>query len=173
MKISPCLLLFLVSTVLADPPAVPPVTKENVFKISAQMKRATKEPYAVPAAASFACAPPTVTQKPSTGRTYPHATFGMHVYLNALADDALGKKAPTYPVGALIVKEKLNSDGEVIGVGGMIKHAAGFDTDNGDWEYFYADKGGPLTQGKMVTCAQCHSNAREKDFVFAKWLEKK
>jgi hypothetical protein len=73
----------------------------------------------------------------------------------------------------MIVKEKLDSTGAVTGVGGMIKRAPGFDEKNGNWEYFYANKGEKLTQGRLDNCANCHSGAHATDSVFARWLEKK
>lgn len=167
------------------------VTDENVFKLSTTMKRATNDPFrhgtialsaactytgqtsvsggqlAVPSAAASKAG--AKSNSSASAEAYPHAVTGMHVYLNTLAEEALEKKAGAYPVGAMIVKEKLDQNGTVTGVGGMIKRAPGFDAVNADWEYFYADKGGKLAQGRIDNCANCHSEARKTDFVFARW----
>ena len=71
----------------------------------------------------------------------------------------LKEKLPAFPEGAVIVNEKLTEKDGVIGGGGMIKRAAGFDAKNGDWAYFYAEKGGGFSSGHLQNCADCHAGA--------------
>lgn len=77
-----------------------------------------------------------------------------------------------FPVGATIVKEKLSQDGSVKGVGAMIKHNAGYDSENGDWEFVYAEKNGRLLSGRLTQCADCHLKAKKSDFVFGDFLRR-
>jgi hypothetical protein len=173
----PLLLLPAVVLSAAESPAGFKVTKDNIFGLRNSLKRLTKTPYSVSPAIEAACGPgggvmidkksePAPTRKP-----YPHAYPSMLVYANALADETLSKKGKVFPVGAMIVKEKLDRKGGVTGVGGMIKRAAGFDAKNGDWEYFYADeRGSLLSKARLESCVNCHTQAREKDFVFADWM---
>ena len=76
------------------------------------------------------------------------------------------RKLALFPAGSVIVKEKVNDNGKVTGVGGMIKRPAGFDPTNGDWEYFYSDPQAGFTMGKIKNCAECHADAKAKDYVF-------
>jgi hypothetical protein len=50
----------------------------------------------------------------------------------------------------------------------MIKRAKGYDPANGDWEYFFHDKAGKFTSGKLATCANCHNTAVQ-DHTFSVW----
>ena len=94
------------------------------------------------------------------------------------AADAFKNGSHSYPVGAAIVKHKSIFDFLVAdssseradnGVGGMIKRVPGFDTENGDWEYFYFDDPGKIEKGKIQSCIECHQEARDTDFVFGTW----
>ena len=55
------------------------------------------------------------------------------------------------------------------GVGGMIKRPAGYDPKHGDWEYFYFDDARKIESGRITSCVQCHSSAKDKDYVFGNW----
>lgn len=111
----------------------------------------------------------------------PHAQTAIDVYMNAAAASAFpaGRKE-RYPVGAVVVKEKLilgraasdpdpEGDRRSVGVGGMIKRAPGFDPAGGDWEYFYFEDPEHIEAGKIESCARCHRGAVGTDFVFGSW----
>jgi len=83
-----------------------------------------------------------------------------------------------YPVGAIIIKENyasknsLPSEPESLTI--MKKMPAGYDTKNGDWFYLQTDSEGRLLiEGKhgdpVVTevCSKCHSNIKDRDFIFS------
>lgn len=83
-----------------------------------------------------------------------------------------------YPIGTVIVKHSLSPSGVVNEYTAMVKRGNGFDTANGDWEYFMLSGDGaiatdadgmqlrgdgPTMMGGM--CLSCHSHAGE-DFIF-------
>lgn len=65
-----------------------------------------------------------------------------------------------YPVGTLMVKE-VQVEGEVVEITAMAKRGGGFDSDNGDWEYFMLspDDGSVADRGAIGMCIGCHLNA--------------
>ncbi|MFM8697623.1 MAG: cytochrome P460 family protein [Phycisphaerales bacterium] len=104
----------------------------------------------------------------------PHALAAIRVYMNDAAAGTFGQPGATYPVGSVIVKEKVSfhpASGRD-GIGGMIKRASGYDPAHGDWEYFYREDSGSLECGRIDSCIQCHSSAVASDFVFGGWAGK-
>ena len=109
----------------------------------------------------------------------PHANTGILIYMNESAATAFSTNSSVYPVGAVIVKQKTihgstDKDGKRVheadnGVGGMIKRPAGYDPKNGDWEYFYFENAKKIESGRITSCVQCHSSAKDKDYVFGHW----
>jgi len=109
----------------------------------------------------------------------PHANTGILIYMNKIAADAFATPESAYPVGAVIVKQKsihgyTDKDGKQVyeadtGVGGMMKRPAGYDPKHGDWEYFYFEDAKKIESGRISTCVQCHSSAKDKDYVFGTW----
>jgi hypothetical protein len=111
----------------------------------------------------------------------PHAHTAILVYMNTLAAQAFGR-GESYPVGAVIVKQKskLSYDGQqpgatspagAQGVGGMVKRARGYDPQHGDWEYFYFEDPAAIETGRIASCVACHTSARRSDYVFGSWAE--
>ncbi|MBI3820407.1 MAG: cytochrome P460 family protein [Planctomycetes bacterium] len=127
----------------------------------------------------------------------PHTFCVAMMYMNTQAALAFRTDKPEYPIGSIIIKEKQYmkvdhtkpasrpaSKGPMIqiedklyprselathGVGGMIKRAPGYDTEHGDWEYFYFEKPGRIESGKIANCVQCHANAADRGYVFGSW----
>lgn len=109
----------------------------------------------------------------------PHGNTSILVYMNQTAADALNHHVTPFPVGSVIVKQKVSlgyqrSDGISVGagttgVGGMVKRSPGYDPTHGDWEYFYVEGKEPLESGRLPTCVTCHSSARDRDHVFGTW----
>jgi len=98
------------------------------------------------------------------------------VYVNRLGKPAMTEqKSPVFPVGAVIVKEKLSSrdskSPELMTV--MVKREKGYNPDAGDWEYSVIDGAGKkvVEQGKIQQCISCHdeSPARQSDHVFRQY----
>lgn len=98
------------------------------------------------------------------------STFGV-VYANAIAQTSILSKVPTtFPVGSVIVREKLASPDattpELLAV--MIKRAQGFSRKAGDWEYLLISGNGQkiVRREKKDECRRCHAGQANRDFVF-------
>ena len=117
-------------------------------------------------------------------RNGPHAHTSVKIYMNEIAAEAFRDGAATYPVGSVIVKEKLGLEYDLVGaggerernaaktasgVGGMIKRSAGYDPEHGDWEYFYFEDPAKIEHGKIASCVECHRGAAATDYVFGGW----
>lgn len=114
----------------------------------------------------------------------PHTHAEILVYMNDRATASFRTSAGEYPVGSVVVKQKvylghrdLKSDQWVRtkdkGVGGMIKRAPGYDPENGDWEYFYFEDPATIEAGRIASCIQCHQGAKSTDRVFGTWHKQK
>ena len=113
----------------------------------------------------------------------PHANTGILIYMNGVAADTFKANGTAFPVGSVIVKQKaifgyVNPEGKEVreadlGVGGMVKRPVGYDPEHGDWEYFYFQDAGNIEAGRIASCVQCHSLARDKDYVFGTWNDSK
>lgn len=117
------------------------------------------------------CALPSAeAQRAETARN-PHARKWISVYVNALGQQAMmTERNPEFPVGSVIVKEKLSPSKE----GGpelltvMVKREQGYNPDSGDWEYMIVN--GTATKiearGKLENCQGCHVSMKESGFVY-------
>lgn len=142
----------------------PAITAENVFTFYKPLLLVTPKPLVVSERIALACmAPAPAVMAEEERRFGPHTGAFINVYVNDAAKRAMAAGASVYPPGAVIVKEKVGQDA----VGGMVKRAPGFDAANGDWEYFYASRGGPFTTGRLANCIACHAQAKNADYVFA------
>jgi hypothetical protein len=54
----------------------------------------------------------------------------------------------------------------------MVKRAPGFDSAQGDWEYFYFDDPSKIESGRMASCIECHRTAKQTDYVFGLWANR-
>lgn len=147
----------------------PKITKETVKSFYRNYTRLTEKPYGVNGRLAILCntPPPEMIQKLKDAHG-PHDTNSIHLYANAVAAPQYRETKKPLPVGSVIVKEKLDDELAVAGIGGMIKREAGFDPANGDWEYFYSDDKVGFSRGKLANCAGCHAKAKESDFVFTR-----
>lgn len=113
----------------------------------------------------------------------PHANTSIRIFMNDSASAAFEAGTEPFPVGAVIVKQKAilgfreEASREWVrkaenGVGGMIKRPPGYDSANGDWEYFYFEDQGEIESGKIQSCIDCHQEAKSTDFVFGSWFLK-
>jgi len=84
------------------------------------------------------------------------------------------EQSPHFPQGSVIVKQKLptkdSTSPELLTV--MIKREAGFNPENGDWEYMAVDGAGKqvLARGKLENCQACHTTVKDVDFVYRSYL---
>ena len=112
---------------------------------------------------------------PGREKSSPHLHKYISVFVNPLGREAMmTKRSPKFPVGSMIVKEKLGSPDsttpEVLTA--MIKREPGYNPESGDWEYLVLD--GPATkiveQGKLARCSGCHQSYQSSDFVTRTYL---
>jgi Cytochrome P460 len=101
-------------------------------------------------------------------------------YARAIYSNEAGKVEGDYPVGTIFVKETFTYDDqgdhvfpEAMGLLGLVKREAGFDTEGGDWEFFVIDPAdlSTIDSGANIgSCKGCHTNAtgaNGNDHIFA------
>lgn len=82
-----------------------------------------------------------------------------------------------YTPGTIILKEnfaaKNGSPDTPLTITMMIKHAPGYDPQNGDWEYVQSTSSGEIIlsgneqdPAVKTACANCHINIAERDYIF-------
>jgi hypothetical protein len=153
---------------------------EDVARIYDSYHLITKQPVLVDAGLAMLCVGPRLENVDNARkRSGPHAHTSIRIYMNGVAAEHFPNSSKRYPIGSIIIKEKqgLYYGGKTPdrhsktadGVGGMIKRAAGYDPDNGDWEYFYFEDPSKVEHGKIASCIDCHRGAAAKDFVFGSW----
>lgn len=105
----------------------------------------------------------------------PHRNKYFTVFVNDVGKKAmLGQKNPLFPIGSVIVKEKLpakdSSTPELLTV--MIKQSKGFNPASGDWEYMVVDASGTRIEarGDLENCQECHVSNSNADYVFRTYL---
>jgi hypothetical protein len=109
------------------------------------------------------------------GTGNPHRDKYFTVYVNDLGRGAmLNEKSPKFPVGSIIVKEKLaareSRTPELLTV--MIKRQEGFNAASGDWEYMVLDGTGTKVEGRgqLQNCQACHLARQNSDYIFRTYL---
>lgn len=108
----------------------------------------------------------------------PHLNKYISVYVNPVGREAMMTKVtPKFPVGSMIVKEKLGSADSTTPelLTAMIKREAGYNPDSGDWEYLALDGSASkiVAQGKLTQCSVCHKSYEYSDFVTRVYLPDK
>ena len=105
----------------------------------------------------------------------PHRHKYFTVYVNDVGRAAmLNEKNPKFPVGSVIVKEKLadkeSPSPELLTV--MIKREKGFNSASGDWEYMVLDGAGTKIEGRgqLQNCQACHLANEKSDYIFRTYL---
>lgn len=142
-------------------------------------KVVNEKAFFVPASIAVDCAPATLRSMETSASVRPsshpsHFDKFVRIFVNDKGKAAMFAKTPHFPVGSVVVKEKLPSETskppELLTV--MIKRAAGFDTPKGDWEYLVAEGSGQKAyeRGKLANCASCHDAQRNSDYVFRGYL---
>ena len=88
----------------------------------------------------------------------------------------LRQTKPDFPVGSMIVKEKLlrKDAGAPELLTAMIKREPGYNPASGDWEYVVLDGPGRSIEGrgKLANCQSCHALAKDTGYVFRSYLPK-
>jgi hypothetical protein len=105
----------------------------------------------------------------------PHQNKFINVFVNDLGKQAmLFQKTPRFPEGTVIVKEKLpaadSNKPEALTV--MLKHAAEYNPEGGDWEYavLSGDGSAVISRGRNESCQRCHTLYKNTDFVTRRYL---
>ena len=167
MKRLPCIFLFaaLGAVISAEPLAI---NRDSIKTFYRQFPKLTKEPVRVGEIMTISCVgipfPREVRQQEK--KTGPHTEALVHYYTNEQAQVVYRSHQYPFPVGSVVVKEKLDRDGVVIGIGGMRKRESGFNSAHGDWEFFYTDARTGFQIGGLQHCAECHAAAKASDYVF-------
>jgi Cytochrome P460 len=145
------------------------ITKNTVASFYCSFPRLTERPRVVSAALRLLCGEPSSENIEKHKALYgPHYFHSIHIYCSPQSQTAFKAPADPMPVGTIVVKEKLDHIEAVKGIGGMIKRAEGYDSEGGDWEYFYFDSKVGFSTGKLANCRSCHARAKDRDFVFTR-----
>ena len=164
-----CIILFSIGSLLlaAEPPTI---TRESAATFYRGYKRLTAEPrFIAPLTAALCRVPDQKILDREREITGPHTRVAVHIYASPTAVDSMAANAAEFPVGAVIVKEKLQRDRKTVAeIGGMVKRPRGYDPANGDWEFFFSAAGGDFSTGKLANCVDCH-NGGKRDHVFSVW----
>lgn len=106
----------------------------------------------------------------------PHKEKYIRVYVNDVGREAmLSAKYPKFPVGTIVIKEKLpqkqSQTPEFYTI--MVKREAGYDAGEGDWQYLIMN----AAQAKIEkppdikSCQSCHAAwAKKSDFISRAYL---
>jgi hypothetical protein len=129
-----------------------------------KLERVTSTPVDMDARTALDCRAPTAPRPEG-----PHKGARLQLFISPEAADSLFDPWGGFPVGTLILKEKLpkQSDSGPELITGMLKRETGFWPELGDWEFFTTDgKASALTsRGKLETCAECHRDYQDRNFV--------
>jgi hypothetical protein len=133
----------------------------KIVKERAVLECLTPQPVDMAARVAIMCGGPGINEGPHAG-----ARFRVHANASAVLPvfDPWGK----FPVGSLILKEKLGKeDGATKLFTGMLKREKGYYPEGGDWEYFTVDGAASkiAERGKLSRCATCHEEYPQGDFV--------
>jgi hypothetical protein len=93
------------------------------------------------------------------------------VYINPAGREAFQQASSVFPVGTIIAKEKLLTldSKHADGIGFMVKRPDARFRSSGGWQFlYYPEVGTP--RDVQDHCAQCHRNAAQRDYVFARHI---
>ena len=106
----------------------------------------------------------------------PHKDKYIRVYVNDTGKEAMLKaKNPRFPVGTIVIKEKLSEKqsetAEFYTI--MLKREAGYDSRGGDWQYLIMDSAKARIEkpANLESCQSCHASwAAKSDFISRAYL---
>jgi hypothetical protein len=155
-------------------PAIAPPSGAELIEGYRQWTRVNPEPAVFHSQIAIQCAAPTAAQNKMEAAN-PHLDKFITVYVNDIGRQAMmQEKLPRFPQGSVIVKEKLttkeSTSPELLTV--MIKREAGFNPENGDWEYMALDGAGKevRSRGRLESCQSCHTMVKDNDYVSRNYL---
>ena len=99
------------------------------------------------------------------------------IYYNDAAAESVMSKVFPHAEGSVFLKERTDPETlTVTTIYGMQK-VAGFDSENGDWQYAVFERGedgqfggGWMAAADAAMCVGCHVNAKDKDYTFLSYL---
>jgi Cytochrome P460 len=117
------------------------------------------------------CAAPTLSRVADN----PHFNKYLSVFVNQEGREAMmAKREPTFPVGSMIVKQKLSANDSTTPelLTAMLKREKGYNPDSGDWEYLLLDGTASkiVERGKLDSCNACHKMYKKQDYVTRLYL---
>ena len=139
-----------------------------------QWTRVNPVPAILHAPTAILCGIPTNEQLESRAKN-PHLDKFITVYVNEVGKQAMMQmKSPVFPLGSVIVKEKLVSKDSTSPelLTAMRKREPGYNPGNGDWEYMVLNGPGKTVQarGKLDKCQGCHLMNQGSDYVSRNYL---
>ncbi len=145
------------------------------------MTRVTDKPLSMDLQVAQLCRLPDPDELPEAN---PHRGHFVHVYVTPGEEKKIRTGEGTYPVGTLIVKEKLPGPLAELEQGSkakkkasqtqtpelftvMLKREAGYHPECGDWEFMVVsgDAKQIVARGKIDSCVECHKDYKATDFV--------
>jgi hypothetical protein len=149
------------------------------------MTRVTDQPLSMDIQIAGLCRLPLPTELPEAN---PHRGHYVHVYVTPASEELIRMGKGTYPVGTLIVKEKIPNTLTLLGrpenehraieiktgkdrlpelFTVMLKREAGYNKECGDWEFMVVsgDAQQILARGKLDSCIECHQQYKHTDYV--------
>lgn len=154
------------------PPEIIDATKEIANYKS--WTKVNEKPVFVFSKVAIMCARPSEAQIEQDAKN-PHNDKYINVFVNDIGKgEMMKKKSPKFPVGTVIVKEKLpdaeSTDPELLTV--MIKREKNYNPAVGDWEFLTFNGDGTKTtaRGKLESCQACHVPEEPTDFVARTYL---
>ncbi len=109
-------------------------------------------------------------------RLPPHADYYCHVYVNDVGLTPMKTGKGEYALGSVVIKQKysdrVSMHTELFTI--MRKMDAGYDPENGDWEYSVVDSTGTkvLSSGRIESCIACHALYPETDYISRIYMPK-
>lgn len=97
------------------------------------------------------------------------------VYINEAGAEAAMSRSFPYPEGSELVKESTDPESLTVNVITAMAKVAGFDPENGDWQYGMFERMEDGSFGGMWAqvgdemhqmCVACHTNAAETDYTY-------
>lgn len=144
----------------------PAISLEQAMKDYSTWSPRQAAPRAISAEIFSLCRLPSLPEQKFTESVHGHA-LALRDWTNELAQKGLKTRGEPFPVGAAIVKQKLQG-AKLVALGLMVKHAKGYDPAHGDWAFGYWEEASGLESGAepASACGDCHASAKT-DYVFA------
>jgi hypothetical protein len=162
------------------PTPAPAAEREPATEIRGyrQWAIASKDRFKMDPQTAQLCAAPVIPEstRGSDIESSPHKDHYINVFVNSVGrSEMFTKKNPRFPVGTVIVKEKLaapdSTSPELLTV--MIKRKKGFNPDFGNWEFMTVTGDGNYVtaRGKLESCQKCHADYPTNDYVTRLYLD--